>query len=289
MARVLTVGVLVAEMRRRLLACYIPSEVQWMIRIALEHLKGWTLADIAMHSDSEATEWLQSRIADVTERLLRHEPLQYILGCARFYGLNFKVTDATLIPRPETEQLVDLAVKKAACRTDLRILDLCTGSGCIALALARNIPFCKVVGVDVSGEALAVARENAAALKVDVSFERADVLTMAISEQDRYDIITANPPYILPSERKDMASSVTDYEPGTALFVSESDPLEFHRTIAGYAAGALLEGGSLIMEINPLLAKQTLEVVHDAGFADGELLRDERSRQRFILATKSRS
>ena len=174
-----------------------PQEVQAMIRIICEDVFNYDSVDVALRQESELPEFAQERVSDIIARLQRHEPLQYIIGSARFHGHKFKVTPAVLIPRPETEQLVDLIVNENKA-SDLRVLDMGTGSGCIAISLARALKFACVDALDVSREALAIARENAAALKVKVRFFEHDMLLPQPAAT--YDIIVSNPPYICWSE-----------------------------------------------------------------------------------------
>ena len=197
-----------------------------MIRVICEDIFNYDPVDVALRQESELPDFAEQRVAEIIARLRRHEPLQYVVGTARFHGHRFKVTPATLIPRPETEQLVDLIVDENP-GSDLRVLDMGTGSGCIAISLARALKFAQVDALDISRDALAVARENAATLKARVRFFESDML--APQPAATYDIIVSNPPYICWSEREAMDSNVKDYEPGQALFVPDKDPLMFYR------------------------------------------------------------
>ena len=240
----------IEQLKNGLAAVAEPQEAQAMIRIICEDIFNYDQVDVALRQDSELPEFAQQRITDIISRLQRHEPLQYIVGSARFHGHRFKVTPAVLIPRPETEQLVDLIVDENSA-SDLRVLDIGTGSGCIAISLARTLKFAQVDALDVSRDALAVARENAAALKVRVNFFESDILSPQPAA--RYDIIVSNPPYVCWNERESMECNVKDYEPGQALFVPDNDPLLFYKAIAPYAAQSLEKGGRLILKsINAL-------------------------------------
>ena len=255
-----------------------------MTRLIFERLKGFTPADLVLKGAQEAGDFIQSKAEDIVKRLLNYEPIQYIFGIADFYGLEFKVTPDVLIPRPETAELVDIIVKDWKDRTDLHVADLCTGSGCIACALARNLPFSDVTAYDISAPALAVAGENARNLKVKINFINVDVLNLRSSDTP-FDIIVSNPPYITEKERDAMEPNVLDYEPALALFVPDSDPLRFYRQIAGFAASSLNSKGMLYFEINPDFAKPICDMLNASGFSDVEVLRDTFAKQRFIKAT----
>lgn len=267
---------------------YGAGEAKAMSRIILEHVKGWNSMDIAIKANEHITPFVQKQIADVVRRLLDNEPIQYIFQSAYFYGMNLKVTRDTLIPRPETAELVDIIVNEND-RKDLRVLDLCTGSGCIALALARNLSFAAVTGVDISEGALAVARENASSLHADVNFIKADLLSAAgraAVTGDMYDIIVSNPPYIAESEKSDMDANVLDYEPHLALFVPDDSPLEFYDAIMEIAIKCLAGHGKLYFEINPLFSEGLVKLAKSKGFVDVELLRDTYGKMRFLSASK---
>lgn len=264
------------------------EEGVWMVREILRVLKGWTQVDIVMKADRTITPWLSGRMADAAERVARGEPLQYILGTARFMGMDFHVTPAVLIPRPETEQLVDMITDHAAGRTDLRVLDIGTGSGCIAIALARSLKFARVTATDISPEALDIASANARALHTRISAVQSDILK-ASPVPGSYDIIVSNPPYICESEQAGMKRNVMEHEPHGALFVPDSDPLLFYRAIARYASVALDFERSLWVEINPLHASATCREVENHGFTDVNLIKDERGKDRFVSAIKPKA
>lgn len=272
--------------RQRLRAIYPDNEARWMVREIFHHLKGYTLADLMLKAEDEVSDYISGKVTAITDRLLAHEPLQYIFNETRFYGMSFEVTTATLIPRPETEELTDLIVKRWSGKNDLRVLDLCTGSGCIAIALARNLPFSQVTAIDISSEALAVAVRNATKLKAKVNFLEADVLTL-VPQPSSFDIIVSNPPYVLDSERKDMDRVVLDHEPHTALFVPDNDPLRFYRPIITYAAAALRPGGMLYFEINPLEVNALRVLCNTAVWNDVNIEKDISGRDRFMILTRS--
>ena len=261
-----------------------PREVQAMIRIICEDVFNYDPVDVALRQESELPDFAAERISDIISRLRRHEPLQYIVGTALFHGHKFKVTPAVLIPRPETEQLVDLIVDENTA-SDLRVLDMGTGSGCIAISLARALKFAQVDAFDISQDALAVARENAADLKVKVRLFQSDML--APQPAARYDIIVSNPPYICWSERESMERNVLDYEPGQALFVPDNDPLLFYKAIAPYAAQSLERGGRLYLEINQRFGNEVKRLLEACGLDEVRIIEDSFGRVRFAAAVRS--
>lgn len=262
------------------------GEAKWMVRIMMENLKGYSLADLAIKADCEVSGWLIGKVDDVVGRLLEDEPIQYIFSEARFYGLRIKVTPATLIPRPETEELVGMIIDDWATESDLRVLDACTGSGCIALALARNLPFSKVEAFDFSSDALEVAEENNRTLRTAVDFCRKDALHLEQPSEPLYDIIVSNPPYIALSEKESMEPNVLLHEPALALFVPDSDPLVFYHAVAGYAMAALKPGGRIYFELNPVYADSLRRDMQHAGWDDVTVSLDIERKKRFMSATK---
>ena len=219
-------------------------------------------------------------------RLKKQEPIQYILGCTAFYGLTFTVNEHTLIPRPETEELVDWVLSNLHDQDSmLDILDIGTGSGCIAISLAKNIPTARVSGIDISEKTLEVAQENAVKNQVLVSFCKKDILeTTALKNQ--YDVMVSNPPYVRQLEKKAMNANVLDYEPGVALFVPNEDPLLFYRKIAQLAMVSLQTRGWLYFEINEYLSKEMDVLLKEIGFANIEIKKDFREVPRMIKCQK---
>ena len=219
-------------------------------------------------------------------RLKKQEPIQYILGTTEFYGLTFKVNKHTLIPRPETEELVDWVLSNLHDQDSvLDILDIGTGSGCIAISLAKNIPTARVSGLDISEKALEIAKENAVKNQVLVSFCQKDILRTTSLEK-KYDVIVSNPPYVRQLEKKAMNANVLDYEPGLALFVPNEDPLLFYRKIAQLAMVSLQTRGWLYFEINEYLSKEMDVLLKDIGFANIEIKKDFREVPRMIKCQK---
>lgn len=216
------------------------------------------------------------------EALMRQEPIQYILGKAPFYGREFRVSNAVLIPRNETEELVHLIIKENKIPNP-SILDIGTGSGCIPISLALEIPGSKVAALDISVEALAVAKENARKLQASVDFYQVDIIKDSIPV-DNLDIIVSNPPYVKYSEKELMHPNVLDHEPHVALFVFDEDPLIFYREIAIKAKHSLKPEGKLYFEINEGLGKQTAELIIDQGYQQVRIHQDLNGKERMVSA-----
>lgn len=273
-------------MHRRLDAIYGKGEVEAIARIVMEEVLHYSTVDSILRAQNEAPEFMPGRLEDIIQRLERNEPIQHILGVAVFHGHRFSVTRATLVPRPETEQLVDLIVDGNGQREDLRVMDVGTGSGCIAISLARALKFAQVTAIDVSQEALAVAQANAQALKARVKFQRADILAMPLWPAHSLDILVSNPPYVCHSERAGMERNVLDYEPANALFVPDDDPLLFYRPIVRQAAHALADGGQLYLEVNRRYASDVAALITAAGLVDTRIHLDTFGNQRFVTAQR---
>ena len=224
---------------------------------------------------------------NILERLQQGEPLQYIEGRTPFYGMDFKVTPAVLIPRPETAELIDWIVSEHS-HEPLRLIDLGTGSGCIAIALSRKLPQAIVDACDISPEALAVAKENNEVNNTGVSFCEHDILNLATPLPHSYNIIVSNPPYIMQSEETDMECTVTEWEPHTALFVPDDDALRFYRAIAEIGqTEALQPGGYIYVEINQRLGAETVALFEAYGYKEVTLRRDIYGNNRMVRAIKS--
>lgn len=273
------------ELRRELEPEYGRYEAEAMTEYQFRHLKGWNRTQLLSNGDLPVSERMLSVAGRILNRLAEHEPLQYILGDARFYGMDLHVAPGVLIPRPETAELVDGIVDRNRDRSDLRVLDVGCGSGAISVALARNLPFSRVSGLDVSPEAIEIARGNAKELKVNVDFVQADIFAWQ-GEPDSFDIVVSNPPYIAEFEKKDMEANVLEYEPVQALFVPDDDPLRFYRCICEVAWNVLVSGGQLWFEINPLYASQMRQLMTDTGFSDVETWLDSYGRMRFAYGIR---
>ena len=259
---------------------YGKSESDAIIRLIFHYLKGWSLTDMLIHQDEELSPYIRQKIEEILQRLLKNEPIQYITGEARFHGMDFKIRPGVLIPRPETDELVDLIIDENKDKDDLRVLDVCTGSGCIAITLARNLLFSKVTALDISPIAIEVARENSTALKTKIELVEADIFKWNAS--GKYDIIVSNPPYVMDQEALTMDKNVLDYEPHEALFVRDENPLEFYSRIADIAKTSLEADGKLYFEINPLTAGSLKMLLQSKGFSDIKILPDTSGKSRFL-------
>ena len=254
--------------------------------IIFEDVRGMDRTAMVLYGHRTLEDFTVDRIREIVADIVAGTPVQYAVGTARFCGIDFIVTPAVLIPRPETEWLVDRICDDARGRSDLRVLDCGTGSGCIAVSLARALPFARVDAIDISPEALDVARRNAEKTRTSINFSRQDILALEAPAQLCYDIIVSNPPYIAESERPTMDRRVYDREPSLALFVPDSDPLRFYRGIARYAAEALVSGGRLYFEINPHYADDMRRMLRDLGFEDIDICRDFAGLLRYATARR---
>lgn len=264
---------------------YSTGEIKNIIRIIFENIKNYSQVDIIMNQDEILSQFIKDKVDMILKRLVNHEPIQYIFNEAYFQGLTLKVTPDTLIPRPETEELIDIIVKENN-QSDLHVLDIGTGSGAIAIALAKSLKFPIVDAIDISQKAIDIAQENAKAHKVKINFFIRDILSVEIPTNSVYDIIVSNPPYITLREKDSMEPNVLDYEPHTALFVPDNDPLMFYRAITLYAVYALNPGGRIYFEINSLYGKETAKLLSDNNFIDVDIIKDMYGLDRFVSAAK---
>lgn len=274
------------ELWHRLSGVYDAGEAKALARMLYEVRYGLGLGDLLMGRDEGVP---QDELEQLAARLEHQEPIQYVLGQADFCGRTFKVSPAVLIPRPETEELCQWVVEEVreqwrAAGEGLSVLDIGTGSGCIAVTLAAELPGARVTAWDISEEALLVARENALRNGVSVSFEHHDALHATTTAQPTTDLIVSNPPYICNRERTAMEANVLEHEPHTALFVPDDDPLLFYRAIAQYGREALKPGGRLYFEINPLYATSLSEMLRRMSYHDIAIKADQYGKQRMIRA-----
>ena len=289
------------ELWHRLTPHYEADEAKAIVRWVLDGHFGLSWADILCGKVTELSANDQTELEKNMLRLEKGEPVQYVLGVAEFCGRQFHVEPGVLIPRPETAELCRLIladldgqtrrIRENPCRSDAKILDIGTGSGCIAITLALEIPQAKVTAWDISDDALRIASENASRLGASVTFEHRDALNMSLTSHlspltSHYDLIVSNPPYICHKEADEMAHNVLDYEPHLALFVPDDDPLLFYRAIAQYATMTLAPQGSLFFEINPLYASSLSDLLSTMSCYDITILPDQFGKQRFLKATK---
>lgn len=269
---------------KSLLPFYDEMEAESFFYILLENKRQLRRIDLALDADIEFSEDEISIWTIILEKLKIQIPIQYILGTTHFYGLEFMVDENVLIPRPETEELVDWIVKlnsKISKKKNLRILDIGTGSGCIAISLAKNIPNSEVFAIDVSEMALAVAEKNALLNTVCVTFLHKNILETTSLDQ-KFDIIVSNPPYVRNLEKAEIKPNVLDNEPHLALFVADDDALIFYKKIAELAAANLNPNGQLFFEINQYLGKETLDLLESLGLKNRELRKDIYGNDRMI-------
>lgn len=264
---------------------YTQGEVSALTRIIATEMLGVSQMTFFLKDDVTLTAEQEALLANTLERLKEHEPIQYIQGYSDFCGLRFKVTPATLIPRPETSELVEWIAADHHGKT-VNILDIGTGSGCIAVSLAHKLPQSKVTAWEISPEALTIAAENSRSNGTEVTFERVDILAHEPTEA-QFDIIASNPPYIKENEKSAMHSNVLCWEPHTALFVPDSDPLIFYRTIAEKGLQLLATDGTLYFEINRAHGAETMEMLANIGYTNIELRKDFAGNDRMIKATKN--
>ena len=265
---------------------YTAGEIKALTRIIATELLGVSQMAFFLKDDIALTAGQQAQLDNAIERLKKQEPIQYILGYSDFCSLRFKVTPATLIPRPETSELVEWVASEFTGNGS--ILDIGTGSGCIAVSLAHKLPQSKVTAWDISNDALAVATENSKANNCPVEFKQVDILAYQ-PNGEQFDIIVSNPPYIKENEKNIMHSNVLDWEPHTALFVPDNDPLLFYRAIAKKGLSLLKPGGRLYFEINRAHGKETMEMLAALGYTSIELRKDFADNDRMIRATMPRT
>ncbi len=272
------------QIEKELSDFYPQGELKVLVRMLLQQVAGWSLVDMLTHNDLTLTAAQQMQIADAVDRLKRYEPIQYILGAAEFDGMRLVVDARALIPRPETAELVLLLAETLS--PDASVLDIGTGSGCIAVALAHRLPQAQVSAYDVSPDALALAAENARNQGVKIDFRQVDILHDAPADAPVFDAIVSNPPYVTDSERASMEANVLDYEPALALFVPDDDPLLFYRAIADFAWTHLSIGGRLFFEINHRFGAEIVMMLRHKGFANCAVQHDAFGKERFVVAQK---
>lgn len=275
---------IVAYIRSRLQPYYTAEEVSALSRIVCCDLLGQAPTDYYLGKDIALSPKKEQELEDILQRLSRFEPLQYIEGRTLFLGREFWVAPGVLIPRPETEELVELMLKEIP--ADARILDVGTGSGCIAISLAKELPDTLVTAWDVSPEALSVARVNARKLQSNVRFVECDVLACQVDEVGLYDVIVSNPPYVTEAEKADMEPNVLQWEPSLALFVPDDDPLRFYRRIAVLGRDMLADGGRLYFEINRAYGREMVEMLRAMGYVGARVEKDLSQNDRFVIAEK---
>ena len=276
---------IVNEIREALRGIYPDSEALSLAKMLLVEAFGFSTLELYGGKDKEISGKRRDVLDKMLSRLQKNEPIQYVLGKETFCGLDFEVDSDVLIPRPETRELVEWIVADRKLDASCRILDIGTGSGCISISLAKFLSGAEVEAWDISEGALEVARRNAARNAVEVLFRQQDVL-YALPGETRYDVIVSNPPYITEKEKLDMDANVLDWEPFTALFVPDADPLLFYRKIAELGLSMLNIGGALYFEINRAYGQETVRMLEGLSYKQIELRKDEWGNDRMVKACK---
>ena len=265
------------------------QEIESFFFILTEYLHNLKRVDVALNPNFELSDEEVEKWNTILVELQQEKPIQYITGEAWFYGLRFEVNENTLIPRPETEELVEFILKETSNfqlpASSLNILDIGTGTGCIPISLKVNLPQANVSAIDISEKALEVAKRNAASNKAEINFIQANILEVLDLNQN-FDIIVSNPPYVRNLEKQEIKKNVLDYEPHLALFVEDTDALLFYRKIAQLALKNLSPNGLLFFEINQYLGKETVELLENLGFKNIELKKDIYGNDRMIKCTR---
>lgn len=271
---------------KQILLQYDFCEASIIAKMALVHITGLGNTEYSLSYFDAIDDAILPEMQRITNRLQWGEPIQYVTGKAHFYGFDFDVNPSVLIPRRETEELVQWIVSKNPRREPLRIVDICTGSGCIAITLKKLLPLTKVSALDVSEAALQTAMQNATALHAEIDFFKSDVLELEKLPFDDIQIMVSNPPYVTETEKSLMHINVLNHEPHLALFVPDNDPLIFYRKIAHLALQHLVEGGQLYFEINEKYGEEIRQMLHEMGFSSVELRNDMQGKARMIKAIR---
>ncbi|MEG0039216.1 peptide chain release factor N(5)-glutamine methyltransferase [Bacteroides neonati] len=268
--------------RQSLQDYYSPQELKTLTMMLCCDVLGFEAIDVYLGKDINLSESKQCELENILARMQKNEPIQYVLGTAMFCGMPFDVAPGVLIPRPETEELVDLVVRENPGSS--HILDMGTGSGCIAISLSKKLPEAKVTAWDISDEALVIARRNNGKLQATVMFEQQDILSYHSDSEAVFDVIVSNPPYITDSERQEMDANVLEWEPAQALFVPDDDPLRFYRRIALLGRKLLRTEGKLYFEINRAYGNETVLMLEETGYKGIRVLKDQFGNTRIVTA-----
>lgn len=271
-------------LREQLSKSYEPQEANGLARIIFCDILGQSNVDYYLCKDIDLSGNEEEKVKSILQRLKKYEPIQYIEGKKYFSGREFFVRQGVLIPRPETEELVELAAQ--ACKPNAKILDIGTGSGCIAISLSKKLPEAEVHAWDISEVALEVAKQNNAQLKAAVHFEQHDILTYQATGEEAFDLIISNPPYIAESEKAEMEPNVLAWEPSIALFVPDNDPLLFYRRIGELALRMLTPNGKLFFEINRAYGDATKQLLCNQGYKNIHIQKDLSGNDRFVYAER---
>ena len=287
----LTIRQLVNNIKNDLTGFSEDLEAAGFVRILLEEYAGISNVMLALEPDKVVSQQIFDQIEKAVIRLKNFEPIQYILGKTEFYGLIFQVNNNVLIPRPETEELVEWIIrdinKTENLKSTLSILDIGTGSGCIAITLKKLIQNAYITAIDISKEALQLAAKNAELNDVEIEFREVDIFDQAnINKLGEFDLIVSNPPYVLESQKPGMQPNVLNYEPAGALYVGNENPLVYYKAILVSAETMLKSGGHLYVEINEILGNDMISLLENFGYFDIELRKDLKGKDRMVRATK---
>lgn len=282
-----TIGSLRNEFLTDLSNIYDQEEIRNLFQIAAEQLLNISRMQLSLQLQQQLSPELSLAFENILQQLKTGRPIQHIIGHAPFYGLDFIVSEDTLIPRPETEELVDLIIQENLKKENLKIIDIGTGTGCIAISLQKHLTSAKVTAVDISAEALSIAKQNASKNQCSIDFRCLDILewNLTFDENEYFDIIVSNPPYITQDEKNAMHQNVLQFEPHTALFVEDAAPLLFYDYISSFALSQLNKDGILYFEINQYLANETQDLLIKKGFSNVEIIHDINGAARIIRAT----
>ena len=279
-----TINDVFARYKKELQHVYDTNETEAITLLVISEISELSKAKIKAFPETVISTQVAEKLEDILIELKTGKPVQYVLGTTEFYGLPFLVNPSVLIPRPETEELVEWVISSVDKEQTGNILDIGTGSGCIAISLKKNLAKFDVSAIDISADAVKTAESNAALNKVDINFIRQDILKYTEIELPKLNIIISNPPYVTLHDKTQMHNNVIDFEPHTALFVPEDDPLIFYKAVADFALTNLLTDGLLFFEINESYGKETVEMLAGKQFKNIELRKDMSGRDRMIKA-----
>ena len=284
-----TVAKIIKTFKTELKNIYPPEEIRSFTDILLKHFADINKTEAFLYPDKNLNDEIIYKLASAIEKLKQEYPVQYITGQTEFYSLKFKVSPDVLIPRPETEELVDLIIKNHQNHQKIKILDIGTGSACIPVSLKKHLPETEIFALDISEKALHIARENAKINQTQIYFFNDDILNPQENKYTDYDIIVSNPPYVREKEKTLMQKNVLENEPHLALFVKDDDALIFYRAIINFAKNRLKPKGFIYFEINEALAGELKDLLKLNNFTDIEIIKDLFGKNRIIKATKSMS
>jgi len=279
------------QLHAELLALYDHREAAAIADWIIEDITNWTKSQRILHHDVEFTEAQESRFSSMKKELLSGKPLQYVVGYSWFKGKKFKVNEQVLIPRPETEELVDAIIQQQSTeknKDQLKVVDIGTGSGCIAISLQLHFPQWEVWALDKSSTALAVAKENASQLNANIKTKEVDILSaLTIDDLPAFHVIVSNPPYIPLTDKQEMTAQVLEHEPHLALFVTNHDPLQFYKSIIAFSEHHLIRCGSLWFETHMSYAKDVAQLMRESDYLEVVIKKDFQGKDRIVSGRRS--